>query len=301
MRSRRTDFIVGFVITLAIIILIFGIIYLKEYSIGKETRVIYALFEDVGTLTEGDPVKINGVKMGKVVSRVLKDNQVMVGMELDAQVGIPSDSRVTIQNVGLMGERMIGIRLGTSAAPLDEKVPMKGYFDSGIAEAMGMLGEVFVDAKELIYMVQSLMNETVGNKEFLELFKSVTVRLDRLTIALDRMVAGNEETFNAIIGDVGSATTDLKAFLDRNKGGMQNIVDNFNVSSDKAAVIVTKAEAITQKLDKLLETINADDGTVSQILKDKELYATMKSTLSEADSLLKSINKTGKLKVKIGF
>jgi phospholipid/cholesterol/gamma-HCH transport system substrate-binding protein len=301
MRSRRTDFIVGFVITLAIIILIFGIIYLKEYSIGKETRVIYALFEDVGTLTEGDPVKINGVKMGKVVSRVLKDNQVMVGMELEAEVNIPSDSRVTIQNVGLMGERMIGIRLGTSPAPLDEKVPMKGTFDSGIAEAMGMLGEVFVDAKELILMVQQLMDETVGNKEFLELFKSVTLRLDRLTIALDRMVAGNEQTFNTIIRDVGSATTDLKAFLDKNKGGMQNIVNNFNVSSDKAAVIVTKAEGITQKLDKLLETMNAEDGTVSQILKDKELYATMKSTLTEADSLLKSINKTGKLKVKIGF
>ena len=129
MRSRRTDFVVGFVITLSICILIFGIIYLKEYSIGREVRTIYAVFEDVGTLTEGDPVKINGVKMGKVVSRVLKDNKVMVGMELDASVNIPEDSRVTIQNVGLMGERMIGIRLG-GFPPAGCGVPLGSFMPS---------------------------------------------------------------------------------------------------------------------------------------------------------------------------
>src|SRR3989339_403388 len=114
MRTKQTDFIVGFVITVSIAILVFGIIYLKEYNIGRKQQIIYALFDDVGTLTEGDPVKINGVKMGKVTLRSLKNNQVLVTMEMDASVVIPSDSRITIQNVGLMGERMIGIRLGKS-------------------------------------------------------------------------------------------------------------------------------------------------------------------------------------------
>src|SRR3989339_360636 len=189
MHNRKTDFIVGLVITFSIFILIFGIIYLKEYSVGKKVVNVYALFDDVGTLTEGDPVKINGVKMGKVTTRTLKDNKVLVTLELDANVVIPSDSRITIQNVGLMGERMIGIRLGNSPTPIDPGVPMKGTFDSGIAEAMGMLGEVFGDAKGLILMIQQLMNETVANREFLELFKTVTLRLDRLTVSLDHMVS----------------------------------------------------------------------------------------------------------------
>jgi len=301
MRSRRTDFIVGFVITLSICILIFGIIYLKEYSIGKKVKTIYALFEDVGTLTEGDPVKINGVKMGKVVSRVLRENKVMVGMELDASVVIPDDSKVTIQNVGLMGERMIGIRLGTSATELDPAVPMQGTFDSGIAEAMGMLGSVFADAKELILMIRQLMDETIANQAFVDLFKNVSARLDRLTAALDRLVAGNEQSLNAVVADVHSATTDLKGFLDQNKGSLQNIVDNLNMSSDKAAAITKSAEGIAAKMDGLIGKLNAEDGTVARILKDKELYETLKSTLVEADSLLKNINKTGRLKVKIGF
>jgi len=301
MRTKKSDFVVGFVITISIAILIFGIIYLKEYNIGKKTQTIYALFADVGTLTDGDPVKVNGVKMGKVVSRVLKGNQVLVGMEIEAEIFIPSDSRVTIQNVGLMGERMIGFRLGSATTPVDPNVPLPGYFDSGVAEAMGMLGDVFVDAKALVLEIRKLMDETVANEEFLRTFKQVTERLDRLTIAIDRMVAGNEATVNTIIKDVNSTTSDLKGFMNSNMGKMDTIVDNVSVASDKAKDLTKKAEDITKKIDALLAKINADDGTLNQILKDKELYGMLKSTVVEADSLLKSINKTGKLKVKIGF
>jgi phospholipid/cholesterol/gamma-HCH transport system substrate-binding protein len=301
MRSKKTDFVVGFVITASIAILIFGIIYLKEYSVGKKTQTVYALFTDIGTLTNGDPVKINGVKMGKVVSVVLKGNQVLVGMEIDANVVIPSDSKVTIQNVGLMGERMIGFRLGNSPAPVDPAVPLQGFFDSGVAEAMGMLGDVFVDAKSLVLEIRRLMDETVASEEFLRTFKQVTGRLDRLTVAIDRMVAGNEQTVNTIIKDVNSTTSDLKGFMNDNMGKMDTIVNNISYASDKAKGLTKKAEDITKKIDAILAKINADDGTLNQILKDKELYGMLKSTVTEADSLLKAINKTGKLKVKIGF
>jgi phospholipid/cholesterol/gamma-HCH transport system substrate-binding protein len=301
MRVKRTDFVVGFVITLSISILIIGVIYLKEYNIGKEVKVIYALFDDIGTLTEGDPVKINGVKMGKVVTRELQGNQVLVGMQITVGVDIPEDSRVTIQNVGLMGERMIGIRLGSSPNPVSPDVPMQGHFDSGIAEAMGMLGDVFVDAKELVLIVRHLMDETVASEEFLRTFKNVTERLDRLTAAVDRMVAGNEAQVAAIIKDVRVSTTELRDFLNNNRDKIETIMVNFSASSEKVVKIIEKAEGITSKVDQLVEKVNSDDGTLHRILHDDELYASLKSTLHEADSLLKTINKTGKLKVKIGF
>jgi len=301
MRTKQTDFIVGFVITVSIAILVFGIIYLKEYNIGRKQQIIYALFDDVGTLTEGDPVKINGVKMGKVTLRSLKNNQVLVTMEMDASVVIPSDSRITIQNVGLMGERMIGIRLGKSPVPLDPAMPMQGTFDSGIAEAMGMLGDVFVDAKELVVLIRKLMNETIANEEFLRTFKVVVERLDRLSATVDHMITGNEAALNTIISDVKGSTSDLKGFLDQNKGKLNGMVDNLSETSVKANDLVGKADSLVAKIDRLLGKISSNESAVGQIMNDKELYGTIKSTIVEADSLLKSINKTGKLKVKIGF
>lgn len=299
MRTKRTDFIVGLVITVSIGILIFGIIYLKEYSVGKEVKTVTALFEDVGTLTEGDPVKVNGVKLGKVVRRRLEGVKVLVEMEIDASVVIPADSRVTIQNVGLMGERMIGIRLGASSVPADPKVPLQGTFDSGIAEAMGMLGDVFGDAQDLVLQINKLMEETVASEEFLRTFRDVTERLDRLTAAVDRMVAGNEQSVNAIISDVRTATSDLKGFMGANKGRLDTIVGNVNTSAEKAALLVKRGDDIARRIDELLLKINSDDGTVSRLLKDREFYDYLKSTVREADSLLKTINKTGKIKVKV--
>ncbi|MFH0921177.1 MAG: MlaD family protein [Fibrobacterota bacterium] len=301
MKAKHTDFIVGFVITLSIAILIFGIIYLKEYNIGREQKTLTALFDDVGTLSEGDPVKINGVKMGKVVTRTLQGNQVLVTMEMDASAFIPEDSRITIQNVGLMGERMIGIRLGKSKVPLDFSRPMQGAFDSGIAEAMGMLGDVFKDAKELVVLVRKLLDETVANEEFLRTFKNVTERLDRLTVTVDRMVTGNAASLNTIVSDVKSTTSDLKGFMDQNKGKLNGMVDNLSETSVKANDLVGKADSLVAKIDRLLGKISSNESAVGQLLNDKELYGTIKSTITEADSLLKSINKTGKLKVKIGF
>ncbi|OGJ87644.1 MAG: hypothetical protein A2268_04355 [Candidatus Raymondbacteria bacterium RifOxyA12_full_50_37] len=301
MRTRRTDFIVGFVITVALIILVAGVIYLKEYSIGKETRAVYALFEDIGTLSVGDPVKINGVKMGKVVSRELQGNMVLVGMEIDATVVIPSDSRITIQNVGLMGERMIGVRLGSDPRPIDPAVPMKGYFDSGIAEAMGMLGEVFGDAKELVVLVRKLADQTVANDEFVQLFKTLTQRLDRLSFSVERLVNDNEAQLNTVVKDVQYSTTELKSLLQNNRDKIQVIVDNLSTASVSADQLIKRADKIANDAQQILAKIASDSSTVGQIMQDKELYSTLKSTVTQADSLLKTINKQGKLKVKIGF
>jgi phospholipid/cholesterol/gamma-HCH transport system substrate-binding protein len=295
------DFIVGLVITASIAILIFGIMYLKEYSFGKETKILTASFVDIGTLTDGDPVKINGVKMGKVINRTLKDGRVLVDMEIDGAVDIPDDSRVTIQNVGIMGERMIGIRMGVSKTNAEPGKPMQGYFDSGIAEAMGMLGDVFGDAQKLVQEIGGLLQQTVANEEFLKTFKSITERLDRVTLAIDRLVAGNEVALNTIVKDLKTTTGDVQSLMATNKSKIDGIVDNFVTSADKANDLVAQGEKIATRVEALIEKINNDSSVISKVLKDQQLYDMLKSTMNEADSLLKTINKTGKLKVKIGF
>lgn len=299
MGSKKNDFIVGIVITISIFILVFGIIYLKEYNIGEKTRTIQALFKDIGTLTVGDPVKINGVKMGKVTKRKIRENMVLVEMEIDASIFIPKDSKITIQNVGLMGERMIGIRLGKSKEPIDPDIPMEGRFDSGIAEAMGMLGVVFNDAKELVLIIKQLVNETVANEEFLALFSRVTNRLERLTAMADRMVVGNEEKLNVIIQDIQTTTAELKTLMDSNKDRINNIVTNFSNASIKVDSVLVKVDNIALTADDLVKRINSNETSIGLMLNDKDLYQELKSTAKEADSLLKTINKTGKIKVDV--
>jgi gas vesicle protein len=145
------------------------------------------------------------------------------------------------------------------------------------------------------------LQQTVANEEFLRTFKSITERLDRLTLAIDRMVAGNEAAVNTIVKDLKTTTGDVQSLMANNKVKIEGIVDNFAASADKASNLASQGEKIAARVEALMENINSDSSVVSKVLKDQQLYDMLKSTMNEADSLLKTINKTGKLKVKIGF
>ena len=111
-KIRNTDLVVGIVVFISLIILVGGVMYLKEVSFTAEPQKIQAYFSQISNLTKGDPVRINGVKQGKVVDIRLQENHVLVTMEINKEVVITEGSRITIQNIGLMGERMVGIQLG---------------------------------------------------------------------------------------------------------------------------------------------------------------------------------------------
>ena len=64
--SRRSAIMVGFTGLLALVLLLVGIVWLKEYRLGKRKIYFTAHFEEVGNLSVGDPVAVRGVKKGVV-------------------------------------------------------------------------------------------------------------------------------------------------------------------------------------------------------------------------------------------
>ena len=66
MKKSNMDIIVGGSILLAIFILVFGVLWLKESLVAKQMESYTILFPNVGTLQLGDPVMTNGVTKGRV-------------------------------------------------------------------------------------------------------------------------------------------------------------------------------------------------------------------------------------------
>src|SRR4051812_11925113 len=103
MANRKNNMVVGLFVLISMLILLFGIYFLKETTPGQKSDTYYAVFDQVSTLQDGDPVKVNGVKSGKVVGISLKDNHVRVTLKLDRGLKLNKDCEVRIQNIGLMG------------------------------------------------------------------------------------------------------------------------------------------------------------------------------------------------------
>ena len=124
MINTKINFVVGLVILVAILIMMFGVHFLKNTVPGEKKDIYFAVFDKVSTLQKGDPIKLNGVKMGTVKNIELYNNKVRVRFDLKrnfkdhagvvSAVLVPKNSILTVQNIGLMGERQIEINLGDS-------------------------------------------------------------------------------------------------------------------------------------------------------------------------------------------
>lgn len=297
MHKRSTNLIVGIVILASIFILIFGVRFLSDTKFREQTYHLTAWFDNVGTLTEGDPVKVNGVRKGKVVKISLEGNRVRVLMAINKEVQITEDSRIVIQNIGLMGERMIGIQLGSGKA-MEPGAEMHGEFDSGIAEAMGMLGEVLTQVEETVKELQGIVRSTIGDEAFAARFNTIMNRLDRSTAVLNNLVSGNKAALQGSIDDLSYTAGEVRTFFDGNKEKLNTTVTNVEDISIRAKDMMEKAERITGDIEVLVTKLNSRESSVGMLLSDTSFVSDIKTTIRSADSLVKKIHEDG---LKVGF
>src|SRR5437763_10387517 len=107
-----------------VILAILGYFVLKIEDInvhrrGRGTRDVVAVFDDVAGLDNKSPVRIAGVRKGKVKDiEVLPNGKARVTMEIDDDVPIHSNSTARVTNLGLLGEKYIELNPGTQSAPV---------------------------------------------------------------------------------------------------------------------------------------------------------------------------------------
>ena len=107
---------------LGLIILIISIISIFYYSSkinllsNNETLQINSSYFDIGNMTIGNDVKINGVKVGEVLNIKLDQVSYMaiITSSIDKSINIPNDSVFKISNTGFIGSSYIEIQLGNS-------------------------------------------------------------------------------------------------------------------------------------------------------------------------------------------
>jgi len=92
MRDVSTEIKVGMVVIAAIVILLYGIIWVKGYQFTVGHYDYTALFPQVGSLSIGDPVSVLGVRKGDVKAIKLSDDRVSVTISLASDVKLKTDA-----------------------------------------------------------------------------------------------------------------------------------------------------------------------------------------------------------------
>ncbi len=215
------------------------------FLIGDERRAFetkqtyYAVFDDVQGITRGAPVRMGGLDVGQVghvgYGKDPKDDRLRVTLDVvsSESVRIRADSVATIENKGLLGDKMIVIKVGSpDQAQLPAGATMKSEPPQDLSAITDRLSTISEKADAVMSNLQKT-TDTFADPEVREDLKTTVKSLSHLLKSVDdgdgyisRLLRDPAEA-NRISGAVANmqhATTEL----DRMLGGAAATVARVN-------------------------------------------------------------------------
>jgi phospholipid/cholesterol/gamma-HCH transport system substrate-binding protein len=148
--SAGRTFLVG-ILFIAVMVggLIFALRANSGLPVGAHTTARVA-FRDVGPLLEGDEVRMNSFRIGRVTEIQLDNDRAVVTLEIDGKQPLYKDARAELMSRSGLGTKFVNIDPGTTAAgPLGDEVldarstrseteldDVLGVFDPGTRQAL---------------------------------------------------------------------------------------------------------------------------------------------------------------------
>lgn len=141
MNKKPVETIMG-VVVLAVAALFMVFAYQVSDLQAVKGYELNARFMKVGGLNTGADVRINGIKVGSVVSQNINplDYMVDVKLSLMPSISLPVDSAITIAGDGLMGDKFIKIEPGRSTQKIEPGATVQYTKDAKSLE--DMVGEI---------------------------------------------------------------------------------------------------------------------------------------------------------------
>lgn len=284
-----------------LVVSFFLINYLRGEDIFNKEIELSSRFASVEGLVPSAPVYIKGYKAGKV-SEVIYDSEAEdfeVICSIKKEFRIPSDSKMTIYSVDIMGGKGVKIDLGTSGLAVSDGDVLAPAFEAGLMD--GLAGGIGPLMAKVTSTLDSLSVTVSGINRMLS--EENSARIASTLAHLDRTMA-NVDALSAVIG---GKSDELAAF-----------VSNLQIVSDKLVSVAGQADTVltginttvaslsesdiagvVTSLKDLLDNVNDPDGTIGKLFVDKSVYDSFDALLNDIDDLVNKIQENPKKYLKI--
>ncbi len=253
---------------------------------GQEVR---ARFKSAGDLKPGDPVRLAGIKVGRVTELHLAGQAVEVVMKVDPGVEVRTDSVAQIRFTGLMGQNFVALDFGSEKAPL---LAAGGLLQS---KEGADLAQVFEKLNGVADGVQSMTKSFSGDQ------------FGQLLGPIAEVLKDNQPRINTLMSNLANLSTDLS----QGKGSVGKLlkdealyvsalgtVTNLNSLSAEARGLFAKADTMlsdTQGLvgdaRKVIGGVDRGEGTIGRLLKDDTLAKDTTVAMTNMREILEKINR----------
>ena len=110
----KNEYRVGLFFMIGILVLVFVMDFLGDIPFFSNNRNVYTYFDSLGELRKGNPVKLEGLVIGRVSDIRLEDRKLKVEMEIKQDAPVKNDSVASIQLTSLLGTSYVNVTFGSA-------------------------------------------------------------------------------------------------------------------------------------------------------------------------------------------
>ncbi len=304
--KRRDEVIVGVFVTIALIVGVFGTLWLARRGLAK-SYPMYARFDWGNNLKVGQQVLLAGVQIGFVDKVELNPSGYLdVTLAIDRGRKIPTHSTAVVQNEGFFGDKSVALHpCGNGQMPTDEATPAMSGTATGGGEpychptsflAAGdtiptgkpapsvdmILSRVDSMSGALDDVVQTVRISMVEKGGIDDLRKTIA-STNALAQQLTRVAAEQSQGLSLTLASLRRTTNALDS------ASLDSTVQNMQATTENLAALTSSLKSTTARLDNVMAKIETGDGTVGRLLNDPGVYNELRQSLARLDSLISDV------------
>ncbi|MCH4147745.1 MAG: MlaD family protein [Prevotella sp.] len=265
-----------------IVVLFFGMNFLKGMSLFSNNNTYYIKFKDISGLSASNPIFADGYQVGVVkgIDYDYKNNgYILVKFNVDNDLRIPKGSSAEIEK-DLMGNVKMNLLLANN--PRERVEPGDTILGALKGGLMGKITTLVPTVEQMLPKLDSILasvNALLADPDIAQSLHNIkkttdnltasTQQLNTLMVGLNRSIPGIMMKANTVLDNTSLLTANLAAV---------------DVQGTMAEVNQTLAnvKAVTDK-------INNNNGTLGLLMNDPTLYNNLNTTVKSADTLLTNL------------
>ena len=284
--KRRDEVSVGILITVAVIVLILGTLWLARGGL-KSGYPLYTRFAWGQNLKQGQPVLLAGVSVGYVGDVTLRrDGYLDVMLRIDDQYTIPKGSTAIVKPVGIFGDVAVALMPpipvpATSYASGDTVPPGPAAADIG-----QIMNRVDTIGQSISVLTRALQEEVIQAGTLKELHRTMASAAD-LSAQLQKVVAQQNQNLTQTMASFRDAAAHMSSAVD--SAQFAATMANLRQTSENAARLSANLDSTNTQIRGLLTMAQNGNGTVGKLLSDSLLYSDLRHSVQRLDSLIADI------------